>query len=229
MSKAKWWVKVLNIIGIVLMGLTAVATVMAGIGTTCVALAAENYSSKMALIAPYKWVYVLFVLITTAVGVMGVRATIMLIKRKPGAYSFSLITLMAGIVINVIHVVVSRAIRGSSMPTDGIVYITVFTLIIFFIFRIPGIWKEYSRQETDHEDDGRLAAAFTLVACGVSVLIAPEWFAVSHTFEPGGFNWANAWPLQMSLTGILLVLGGLSLAVLPYLRTQQPKPFTIKR
>ncbi len=222
MSKQKWWVKVLNIVGIVLMGLTAVATLMAGVGTTCVALAAEKYSGKMALIAPYKWVYVLFVLVTTAVGVMGVRATIMLIKRKAGAYSFSLLTLAAGLIVGVIHILVSRAIRGSSMPTDMIVYITVLTLLVFLVFRIPGIWKEYARHDTDHTGDGRLAAAFTLVACGLATWFAPQWFAGSHTFEAGGFNWANAWPIQMGLTGAVLVLGGLALIALPYLRQQLP-------
>lgn len=223
MSKGKWWVKVLNIIGIILMGLTAVVTIMAGVGTTCVALAAEKYSSKMALIAPYKWVYVLFVLITTAVGVMGIRATIMLIKRKSGAHSFSLISLIAGILINVIHVVVSRSIRGSSMPTDMVVYITVLTLIVFFIFRIPGIWKEYSRQDSDHTGDGRLAAAFTMAACGVVTLTAPKWFAASHTFESGGFNWANAWPLQMGVIGVLLILAGVGLGLKPHLTPPNQK------
>ena len=131
MSGRKGWGKLLRVIAIIFMGITAVFTLMAGIGTTCVALAAEKFSESMALITPYKWVYILFVIITTAVGVMMVRATVMIIKSKDHAYRYSMISLLAGIIIGVIHMVVSRSIRGKSMPTDGVVYFTVLTLILF--------------------------------------------------------------------------------------------------
>ena len=65
--------KVLRWVGIILMGLTAAFTIMGGAGTTCVALAAENYDS-MVEIAPYKWLYVIFVIATIAAGVMMARA-----------------------------------------------------------------------------------------------------------------------------------------------------------
>ena len=44
--------KFLRFIGIVFMGLTAAFTILGGVGTTCVALAAEKYDSMLA-IAPY--------------------------------------------------------------------------------------------------------------------------------------------------------------------------------
>jgi hypothetical protein len=43
--------KFLRFVGILLMGLTAAFTIMGGAGTTCVALAAENWPS-MAAITP---------------------------------------------------------------------------------------------------------------------------------------------------------------------------------
>jgi hypothetical protein len=54
MKDRKGWAKILRILGIIFMGITAIFTLMAGIGTTCVAFAAEKFSASMALIAPYK-------------------------------------------------------------------------------------------------------------------------------------------------------------------------------
>ena len=221
MSGRKGWGKLLMVIAIVFMGITAVFTLMAGIGTTCVALAAEKFSESMALIAPYKWVYILFVIITTAVGVMMVRATVMIIKSKDTAYRYSMISLLAGIVIGVIHMVVSRSIRGKSMPTDGVVYFTVLTLILFLVFRIPALWKEIDFSKPAGKNTSINAAAFTLIICGAAVLTAPLWGSSTHTFIPGGVNWANAWPLQMNLAGSILCLAGIFLLAAP-LRTKLP-------
>ncbi|MRS04453.1 hypothetical protein EG832_14735, partial [bacterium] len=99
MTDRKGWAKILRVLGIIFMGITAIFTLMAGIGTTCVAFAAEKFSASMALIAPYKWLYILFVIFTTAVGVMMIRATVMIIKSKDKAYRYALLTLILGIVI----------------------------------------------------------------------------------------------------------------------------------
>ena len=92
----KWWAKLLRIIGIILMGLTAVFTIMGGVGTTCVAFNPTGYGEKFAGIAPYQWLYVLFVIVTLAFGVMGARATLLLIRNRPNAYRYSVIALVGG-------------------------------------------------------------------------------------------------------------------------------------
>jgi hypothetical protein len=209
MQKTKWWGKALRVLGIILMGITSVFTLMAGIGTTCVAVAAENFGPKMAAIAPYSWLYILFVLLTTAIGVYMVKALISLIKKKPKAYRETIISLVLGIIIGIIHMVVSRSLRGSSMPTDGVVYVTVLTLLVFAIFRIPGIWHELYLDGNKPDDTNKSAAAFTLLLCGIAVLTAPLWGASTHIFAEGGQNWANAWPTQMNLIGILLLVTGI--------------------
>lgn len=211
MSDRKGWAKVLRVVGIIFMGITAVFTLMAGIGTTCVAVAAASFGASMAPIAPYQWLYVLFVLLTTAIGVMMVRATVLIIKSKPQSYRYALITLVLGIIIGVIHMLVSRALRGKSMPTDGVVYFTVITLILMAIFRIPSLWKEIDFSKPAGKNDSRNAAAFTLLLCGAAVLTAPVWGSATHTFLPGGINWANAWPVQMNLVGSLLCLAGIGI------------------
>jgi hypothetical protein len=72
---------ILRYVAIVLMSLTAAFTVLSGVGTTCVALAAEKFGS-MSVLAPYKWLYMLFVIFTLAVGILGIRSSIMLIKGR---------------------------------------------------------------------------------------------------------------------------------------------------
>jgi Kef-type K+ transport system membrane component KefB len=218
MSQTKWWGKTLRVVGIILMGITAVFTLMAGIGTTCVAVAAKNFSENMAKLAPYSWLYILFVIITTAIGVYMVKALISLIKKKPQGYRQTIISLILGIGIGVIHMIVSRSLRGSSMPTDGVVYVTVLTLIVFAIFKIPGIWNELHLDGHKPDDTNRIASAFTLLLCGTAVLSAPIWGASTHTFIEGGTNWANAWPVQMNLIGTILILSGLIALILPKLK-----------
>ena len=227
MTDRKGWAKILRVLGIIFMGITAIFTLMAGIGTTCVAFAAEKFSASMALIAPYKWLYILFVIFTTAVGVMMIRATVMIIKSKDKAYRYALLTLILGIVIGLIHIIASRTIRGKSMPTDGVVYMNVLTLVIFLVFRIPALWKEIDFSKPSGKDSSRLGAAFTLLLCGIAILTAPYWGAATHTFIPGGTNWANAWPLQMNLIGTILCLAGSGFLFLPQL-AKIPHKFSIR-
>ncbi len=218
MNNSKWWGKTLRVTGIILMGITAAFTLMAGIGTTCVAVAAKNFGPKMATIAPYSWLYILFVLITTAIGVYMVKALISLIKKKPKGYRDTIISLILGIVIGIIHMLASRSLRGSSMPTDGVVYVTVLTLIVFAIFKIPGVWKELNLDSSNSDDINHIAAAFTLQICGLAVLTAPIWGATTHTFVSGGENWANAWPVQMNLVGSFLFISGILSLLYPKLK-----------
>jgi len=199
----------------VLMGITAVFTIMAGAGTSCVAFAAEKFGPSMAPIAPYSWLYILFVLITTVIGVMMARATVLLIRGRANAYHYALMALGAGILIGAIHMAVSRGLRGKSMPTDMVVTISVLTLVFLLILRIPGLWVEVNFDRSGGSSGGVKPAAFTLLFCGLAILSAPLWGGASHTFVPGGFNWSNAWPLQMNLIGTLLSISGVSVLVFP--------------
>ena len=71
MSKNSFFAKLLRFIGIVLMGLTAGFTLLGGIGTTCVALNPTGFSENMAQLAPFQWLYILFVLTGIALGDLG--------------------------------------------------------------------------------------------------------------------------------------------------------------
>ena len=86
MSTNSFFAKFLRFIGIVLMGLTAGFTLLGGIGTTCVALNPTGFSESMAPLAPFQWLYILFVLAGIALGILGIRATILLIKGTDKSY-----------------------------------------------------------------------------------------------------------------------------------------------
>jgi hypothetical protein len=204
----------LRFIGILLMGITALFTIAGGLGTTCVALNPTGFGESMALLAPFQWLYILFVIVTTAVGIMAAYAVVLLAKGKPNSYRFAISVLILGIVIGVIHMLVSRALRGNSMPVDGVVYITLLTLIAFLIFRIPKIWQAVDYTSGDPDDQtGRPAAAITLLVTGILTLTVQFWAGPTHTW--GRTNWAAAFLVTSLMLGLGQVLGGVALLWTP--------------
>lgn len=196
--------KFLHTIAIVLMGLTAAFTLLSGVGTTCVALAAEQFGGKMALISPYQWLYVIFVIVTAAIGVMGFRAVVSLTKGRSNAYRDSVIVLVLGIVVGAIHMAVSRSLRGSSQPVDMVVYTTILTLLVFLFFRIPAIWRRVGFEKPEaNGKPGKIAAAITLATCGLLTLTIQYWMAPTHTI--GGVNYADVWHLPLTFIGFGLI------------------------
>lgn len=213
MSRKTWWGKTLRFIGILLMGITALFSIAGGVGTTCVALNPTGFGESMALLAPFQWLYILFVIVTTAIGIMAARAVFLLAKDKPNSYRYALISLVLGIVVGVIHMLVSRALRGKSMPVDGVVYTTVLTLIVFLLFRIPKIWQGVDYTSGGSNDSsGRLAAAITLLVTGILTLTVQHWAGPTHTWD--GTNWAAAFLVTSTMLGMGQLLGGTALLVL---------------
>jgi hypothetical protein len=211
MSRNKWWAKALRIVGIVFMSLTAAFTLMGGAGTSCVALSPTGFGGKFSGIAPYQWLWIVFVVVGVAAGIMGVRAVVLLVKGTKNAWRYALIALLIGTVINAIHLLASRALRGGSMPVDGVLYMNVLTLVIFLIFRIPGIWQGVNYEKPAGEKKtGQQAAAIALVAAGLLSLTIQYMMAPTHTIN--GFNYADVWHAALTLLGIALILGGLIVA-----------------
>ena len=211
----KWWAKVLRIVGIVLMSLTAAFTLMGGAGTSCVALNPTGFGGKFAGIASFQWLWILFVLIGVAAGILGVRAVVLLINGSKKAYRAAIIALLLGTILNLIHMLASRALRGSSMPVDGVLYTNVLTLLVFLIFRIPGIWKSVNFEKpSENQQAGRNATAFSLVAVGVLTLTIQFMMAPTHIIS--GFNYADVWHVALSILGGGLLLSGVFTILSPY-------------
>ena len=213
--------KILRVVGIILLGLTAVTTIMGGIGTTCVALDAAKY--EMDGIAPFQWLYILYVLAGIVIGVMGVWATVGLVKGKSGAYRLGLVALVLGLLTGGLHMATSRALRGSSMPTDFVVYATVLTLIVFLLFRIPGVWNQINLAGQDDDVSG-MGAGVAMIVGGIATLTVQYWAGSNHTIN--GVNYANVWHTQFTIVGWLAVLSGavlvaahlLEISLRPFLR-----------
>ena len=203
----KGWAKFLRIVAIVLMSLTALFTIMGGAGTSCVALNPAGYGPKFAGIAPFQWLYILFVVVTLAIGVMGVRAVVLLVRGTRNAYRYALIALVSGAVVGIIHLVASRLLRGGSMPVDMVVYTTIVTLVVFLLIRIPAIWQGVNFEKPEAaQGSGMGAAAAAMVTCGLLALTVQFLMAPTHTI--GGVNYADVWHGVLSGIGIALLAGG---------------------
>ncbi|MCC6145943.1 MAG: hypothetical protein IT308_00090 [Anaerolineaceae bacterium] len=214
--KNKWWAKLLHIVGIVLMSLTAAFTLMGGIGTTCVALNPTGFGGTFAGIASFQWLWILFVLIGIAAGVMGVRAVVMLIKGKKHAYRATIIALLVGTILNAVHMFASRALRGGSMPVDGVLYANVLTLVVFLLFRIPAIWQGINFEKpTSNPRVDKNATSFALAAVGLLTLTIQFMMAPTHTLN--GINYADVWHATLSILGSGLVLSGILTILAPKL------------
>lgn len=217
MSPNSFIAKFLRGLGIVLMALTAGFTLLGGIGTTCVALKPTGFSESMARLAPFQWLYILFVLVGIALGILGIRATVLLIKGREKAYRDALIVLIAGAVASVIHMAVSQALRGKSMPVDAIVYTTFLTLALFLIFRIPYIWKgvNFARGNVQSNQPAGGAAAILL---GVMTMSIQYTMAGTHTWD--GVNYAGAFNITMTGLGVACILLGSLFLAWRFRRTQ---------
>lgn len=197
--------KVMRIVGIILLGLTAVFHLMGGIGTTCVALGAEKYDS-MTGIVPFKWLYQLFVVVTIGIALYAFRATIQFARRKDKAYKNAVIVLVVGVVITGIHVAASQMLRGKSMPNDARLYMNILTLIVFLLFRISKLRDAMALDSSAGTGDGSgLGAAFILM--GLTVLTVQIWAGPTHTFD--GVNYADVWHNELLAVGGLLIFIGI--------------------
>ncbi len=211
--------KFLRFVGILLMGLTSALIILSGVGTTCVALDAAQYDG-MEAIAQYQWLYIFYVLAFIAFGIMGTRATISLVRGKENAYRDSLIVLISAIVVGVIHMATSRALRdnGSSMPLDFIVYATIFTLIVFLLLGFPKV-RSLVGFECSGDGGKTAAGGMTAIIAGMLFLSVHMWAGPTHIFD--GINLADAFHTQMMIGGGILLIAGLGLLVFASLSSHE--------
>ena len=97
------------------------------------------------------------------------------------------------------------------MPVDGVLYTNVLTLIIFLLFRIPGVWQGVDYEKPKGETKtGKQAAAIALGVTGLLALTIQFLMAPSHTI--GGINYADVWHTTLTLLGLVLILSGVATA-----------------
>lgn len=204
MSQNNFFAKFLRFVGIVLMALTGGFTLLGGIGTTCAALFPTRWES-MAPLARFQWLYILFVLAGIAIGVWGIWATVKLVRGTPDSYKQSVQALVVGFVVGGFHIYISRLLRGKSMPVDAVVYTTVLTLAIFLLFRIPFIWSGVNFEKGERNSN-RMAGGAASIVLGLMTLTIQYTMGPTHTWN--GVNYANAFNLLMTTTGLALLCLG---------------------
>ena len=201
--------KILRFLGLLLMSLTAAFTILGGAGTSCAALFPTKWDS-MAPLAPFQWLYILYVIVTIAIGVLGIRAVVKLVKGNTDGYKAALIALIAGVLVGGLHIYTSRMLRGSSMPVDAVVYMTMLTLIVFLLFRIPPIWKGVDYSKAPRKEK-KTAAGVSSFAAGLLCLTIQYFMAATHTWS--NVNYADAFHATMILSAVACSLVGLTLVI----------------
>ena len=201
--------KVLRGIAVTLMAITVVFTLLAGVGTTCVALGAENYGS-MAVLVPYKPLYQVLVIITLAVGIWGIPVTVSLVRGGPKVYRNALLVLIIGVISAGIQTAVSQAVRGSSAPVNVRFALTLFALVVFLLFRLPPLWQRLDFAQSVRGASKGASAGTALIVCGIIILTTPLWAAPTH-LSPSGENWVHVIQTPLMLSGSLLLLAGVGL------------------
>lgn len=208
MSNSTTFGKILRTIGIILLGLTAAFHLLGGIGTTCVALGAENYDSMVG-IAPFKLLYQFFVIATIGIAIYAIRCTIAFARSKEKSYRDALLALIIGTVLTGFHVLSSQLLRGASMPNDVRLYTNILTLIVFLLFSIRPFREAMALGASSGGPVGGTGLGVAAVITGICTLTAHLWAGPTHTFN--GFNYADVWHLQLTVVGWSLILLGIGL------------------
>ena len=211
--------KSLRFIGIFFLSISALLNIAGGAGTTCVALNPTGFGDSFTAIADWQWLYILFVVVTLAFGIMMARGALLVVKGRQNAYRYAIISLVAAVLVGVIHMVVSRLLRNSSMPVDGVVYTTILTLIIFLIFKIPAVWQKVDFTKTKQKDSDTAGGAAAIV-CGAISLTIQYLLTPTHTIN--GINYGDAFHLTTTVLGWGLVFFGLGLIVASRLNLRWP-------
>lgn len=205
--------KVLRVVAIVFMAMTAAMNILGGAGTSCAAFFTRKYPPYWILLKPvnYQWLYQTFVILTIAIGIAGIAALVGLARGGTHAYRNALIVLVIGTVVNAIHYFTSLTVIGKATPANVVFYINALTLIIFLIFAIPGLRKIVDFSRGGKNSDKMIGGGAAALVAGTIILTTPMWVGASHVYM--GTNWVDVLAVPIYVSGTLLVLGGLALLI----------------
>ena len=198
--------RILRIVAIALLALTMVVTVVSGIGIYCAAFDTQSYPALSALL-PYQWLYQVFMVATLLGGLVGLWATVALIRGQVGSVRLALWVLLVVAFTALAQVTASLVLRGKSMPNDLRLYLAVITLAVFWFGR-----RRLSGATTPGQPGKPAqAAGAALIVCGAALGLAPLWAHVGH-FD-GRVNWASLADPWLSLAALgAIVIGGVLIA-----------------
>jgi hypothetical protein len=200
--------KILRIIAVVLMGLTAAMNLLGGVGTTCAAFFTKKYPPMWALM-DYQWLYQTLVVLTVPLGLIMIWATIILVRGKSNALKIALWLLVVGTVLGAVHMGASLALRGKAVPANVKLYLNLATLIVFFFFTLPGVRKYVDFSKPGGASSGATAGGLAAIVVGLVMLTTVVWAAPTHTYQ--GENWVNVIYVPLMTIGTLFTLSGFGL------------------
>jgi hypothetical protein len=208
--------KVLRVLAIVGMALTSAFTLLGGVGTACLAWNADKYGKAFAAFVPQMPVFQIFVYLSVLVGMAGVVAAYALLRGDKWAYWGSVVILVVGVVIAAIQMYDSSILRKVSFfdtaPTSMRFFITLLTLVLFLILRLPRFRKLVDFSAPWKGQGSRPAAGgLAAVTVGVVILTTPVWAGASHMLD--GYNLVNVLQVPLMVMGTLLLLLGIGLLV----------------
>ena len=209
--------KVLRVLAIILLGMTAGINLLGGAGTFCAAFS-NNVGYRMAFkaIMDYRWIYQIVMVLTIPTGIAGIWALVKLIKGKSDAYKFSIILLIIGTILGGTQFVASMVLRGKATPANVKFFTNAVTLVYFAILLIPGIRKMLNESGPVDKSETNAAGGLTAFIAGILTLTVFIWAGPSHTYF--GENWVFVFETPLLLIGALLVVGGFLVVLREVLR-----------
>lgn len=214
--------KIIRVIAIILMGVTAALNLLGGVGTTCAAFLTKNFPS-MANLMDFRWLYQILVVLTIALGLGNIWSTISLSRGKRDSYRTALVLLFAGTILGAIHMAASLALRGKAVPANMKLYANVLTLIVFLILGLPGIREKVSFSKNGSPASGAAAGGLAAILAGIITLTTWVWVSPSHTYQ--GENWVNVLYVPLLISGSAAILGG-SFSLVKVIRKGQHQEVT---
>lgn len=220
-SSGKW----LRIVAYIFFGLATAFTLMGGAGTSCAAF--DPVGNGFPQLEQYKLIYQQFVITGLIAGVVELVALYLLIRGNRGSHGYAILSILASLLINQIHIVSSKVLGGVPQPVYMVFGLNLLALLILLVCLVPPIAR-YAKLEDParNKRDAAKGIAATMIACGLGIITAPFWGGPSHTIN--GFNYANAWPVAINLIGFGLLIGGIVILVPPSLGIFRKQVLTAK-
>jgi hypothetical protein len=188
--------KIIRIVAIVMLGLTAAMNILGGVGTTCAAFS-NNVGYRMAFkeLMDVRWLYQLLVVTTILIGLAGIWGLVKLVRGGPTVYRNVLIILLIGSILGGIQYFTSMALRGKAAPANVKFYLNLFTLIMFLALRIPGIWKRLDFHTPGGKAETKVGLGLAAIVIGILTLTVFIWAGPSHTFFHENWTYVLQYPL----------------------------------
>ena len=199
--------KFLRITAIILMGITSAHILLGASGSVCISWFPEQYESLVNVV-PYKGIYQIATSFTFVAAFIGIWSVVGLVRGKSKAYTLAVSALILSIVTALTKMYYSNMLRGSTMPTDIRLYLSIFTLLYFLMLRLPGIKDKVDLTKSGKNDSSGTGAGtgMAMVLAGIAFLTTHLWAGPSHMMD--GRNLVLVLDAPLTYGGIALLVGG---------------------